>query len=167
MAPEFLPFIAFVVLSALAILALVLGVGLILWSRYQPNLVALLRSLSVLAFSGFLVVGLVLLFLGKHIHQQYFLNEPLVTACGAQGQLTEVQRLLDRGASPDSYGIDYTETALIAAARTGNQNVVALLLRKGADPKLTDSEGKTAVERAKETKHDEIASAIEQSRKLK
>jgi len=166
MAPEFLPFIAFVGLAALALFALVLGVVLTVCARYQPKLAALLRALSVLAFSGLLVVCLVLFFLGRHIRQQYFLNEPLVIAC-RQGQLSEVQRLLDRGASPDAYGIDYMETALIAAARSGSRDIVGLLLRRGADPELRDSDGKTAAERAKEAKHNEIASVIERSRKVK
>lgn len=164
MAPELLLCIAFVFLATLAFLMLLLGVGLIVWSRYQPKRATLFRSFSAFAICGLLVVGLVLYVLGRHIHQQYDLNEPLVTACGEHEQLTEVERLLSRGASPDAYGIDYKETALIAAARTGNQDVVDLLLKRGADPDLMDSDGKTAIARAKDTKHDEIATDIEQSR---
>ena len=166
MAPEFLPFIAFVVLAALALLALILGVVLIVWARYQPKLSGLLRVLSVFAFSGLLVISLLLFLLGRHIRQQYWLNEPMVIAC-CQGQLSEVQRLLTRGASPDAYGVDYTETALIAAARCGNRDIVALLLRNGANAELRDSRGKTAVDHAKEANYDEIASMIERSQKVK
>ena len=74
---------------------------------------------------------------------------------------------MDRGASPDAYGIDFVETALIAAARTGNREIVTLLLRSGADAELRDSEGKTALDRAREAKQDEIASVIERYRKVK
>ncbi len=166
MAPEFLPFFGFLVLAALALGALILGIALIVWARYQPKLAGLLRAFSVVAFLGFLAIGLPLFLLGKHIHQQYFLNEPLVTAC-AEGQFAEVQRLPARGASPDAYGIDYYETALVAAARSGNRDIVALLLKSGANLKLRDSDGKTALERAKEANRDEIATLIEKARDRK
>ena len=165
MAPEFFPFIGFAMLAALALVALVFGIVLVVWSRYQPKLAGLLRALSVLAFSGLLVLSLLLFFVGRYLRQQYWLNEPLVIAC-EQGQLSEVQRLLSHGASPDAYGIDYEETALIAAARSGDRDIVSLLLRSGADPRLRDSDGRTALDRARETKHDEIASMIERSRKV-
>lgn len=100
--------------------------------------------------------------LGANIRQQYFLNEPFVSGC-SQGDLAEAQRLLSRGASPDAYGVDFVETALIAASRNGHAEIVTLLLRSGAHTRLQDSEGKTALQRAREAGHTNIVTVLEHS----
>ena len=164
MAPEFFPFFVFVGLAVVALIGLVVSVFLLIWSRYNNRLRQVLRVLSATTFSGVVVVGLVLFVLGAKIRQQYFLNEPFVSACGA-GDLAEVQRLLSRDASPDAYGVDYVETALIAASRSGHREIVLLLLRSGANVDLQDSGGKTALQRAKESGQNETVSVLEQARK--
>ena len=162
MAPEFFPFIAFVGFAVIALIGLVAGAVLLVWGHYNIRLRKVLRILSAVAFSGVAVVALVLFVLGAKIRQQYFLNEPFVSACG-NGDIAEAQRLLSRGASPGAYGVDFVETALIAASRSGHPEVVAFLLRSGAHPDLQDVEGKTALQRAKEAGHKEIVSMLEQA----
>jgi ankyrin repeat protein len=71
-----------------------------------------------------------------------------MVAAASRGNVEEVGQLLDRGASPDAYGVDYVETALIAAVRSESEEIVALLLSNGANPDLTDFEGVTALEHA-------------------
>lgn len=162
MAPEFFPFIAFVGLAVIALIALLAAVVLLVWAHYNIRLRKVLRILSAVAFSGVALVALVLFVLGAKIRQQYFLNEPFVSACGS-GNIAEAQRLLSSGASPDAYGVDFAETALIAASWNGHPEVVALLLRSGAHPDLQDIEGKTALQRAKEADHKEIVAMLEQA----
>jgi len=69
--------------------------------------------------------------------------------------------LLAAGASPDAYGVDYRRTALIAAASKGHREIVLLLLQKGATLDLTDDEGNTALDRAKELHQAQIVSLLE------
>jgi hypothetical protein len=168
MAPEFFPFIGFgilavIVVGGLAAAAVLFVVRLLLHRRgprWARRLVTVLCCASV---AGVLLLSLCLALLGGKIRQQYFLNEPFVTACG-DGDLAKAQELLARGASPDAYGIDFVDTALSAAAASGHKEIVALLLRSGAHIDQKDSNGKTAEERARETGHGEIAQMIEASK---
>jgi ankyrin repeat protein len=164
MAPEFFPFLAFFFLAVIAVICIIISVMLFVWWRYQKKH-RVARILSVLAFSGTLIVVLLLLFIGLNIRQQFFLNEPLVSAC-AEGNLSESQRLLARGASPDAYGVDFMQTALISATRSGHLEIVELLLRNGADINLQDCYGRTALDYAKEAGQSEIAIALEQADRL-
>ncbi len=106
-----------------------------------------------LAIAGSLLLFLVLL--GGWLYQIYFLNERLAIAAG-EGDLAKVQLLLARGASPNSEGPDGVSTALIEAAWGGHTAIVELLLAKGADVNRRDSEGKRALDRAREEGHEEI-----------
>jgi hypothetical protein len=152
MAPEFFPIFAFLGLAVIALTGLCVGVVRAILTRRVPRLLC-----SVVA-----VAVLLLLILGMSIRQQYFLNEPFASACGG-GDIAEAQRLLLCGASPDAYGIDFRETALIAASRYGNREIVEFLLRNGANVDLMDSYGKTALQRAKEAGHGDIVRLIEQA----
>lgn len=159
MAPEFIPFLAFAGLAILAMVGLVGGLALLVWARFSVRQRRALRKTAVVTLSVVFAIALVLTVLGVRIRQQYFLNEPFVGACG-QGNLAEAQRLLSRGASPDAYGVDYAETALIAASGAGHPEVVSLLLRNGAHTELQDSYGETAIQRAKERGHKEVVSIL-------
>jgi ankyrin repeat protein len=145
MAPEFFPFIVFAGLGVIALVGVCVGIPFLLFAYRKKHL--RLPAAFVLSAVAFVVIAL--LALGSLIWQQFFLNEPLVTACG-QGDLETAQRLLAQGASPDAYGIDFVETALIAASRGGHRDIVKLLLSKGATVDLKDSQGKTSLDRAHE-----------------
>jgi hypothetical protein len=109
---------------------------------------------------GIPVIALLLLILGLAIRQQFFLSEPFVTACSANN-IEEAKSLLGRGASVDAYGIDFRETALIVAAEQGKIEIVEWLLTNGAKAERTDSRGRTALERAKETKQKDVVRPLE------
>jgi hypothetical protein len=77
--------------------------------------------------------------------------DDLVEAAG-NGDLDNVDRLLDAGVSPDaaSFGV----TALVAAAEHGHAKVIERLIGAGADVNLRDQRGMTALDyatRAKQT----------------
>lgn len=158
MAPEFFPFCAFICLALATLTVCALGVALMVSARRRrgPRILATL----VLAVAGAMVLALFLL--GARIRQQFFLNEPLVGACG-RGDLAEARRLLAAGASPDAYGVDFMETALIVASRCGRREVVELLLSKGATVGLRDSWGRTALQRAEEGHHRGIVLLLEKA----
>ena len=153
MAPEFLPFIAAGVLILASLVAMaVLAIVFVVRKRLPRPLplLALLSTSGLLLVTGFGV---------SSVRQHYFLDEPMAIAA-ASGRLAEVQQLLDKGASPDAWGVDYVSPALVGAAEEGHVAVVKLLLERGADPDLRDSGGKTAAERARERGHVEVVQLI-------
>jgi uncharacterized protein len=158
MAPEFVPFVAFLVLAIAAIAGVIVGVVLLISARGKKGR----RLVSVAVLVATVAVLLVLLLMAANIRQQFFLNEPFVTACG-QGDLAEAERLLARGASPNAYGIDFAQTALIAASEQGHRDIVVLLLDNGAKVGLRDIMGRTALDRAKERGHRDIVVLLEEA----
>jgi len=154
-APEFFPILAFIGLAFVALVAFPIGVAFAIAARDSSKVPSLLAAFSAMAFSAGAVAVIVLFVLGTRIRQQYFLNEPLVSAC-SEGDLAQAQWLLARGASADAYGVDFAETALIAACRSGHREIVSLLLRSGANAGLQDTQGKTALQRAREAGHDDV-----------
>ena len=69
---------------------------------------------------------------------------PLHYAC-AKGQLEVAQFLIANGAIVDSVSLGNT-TPLMMAVQSGNEQVVKLLLDKGADLQLRNSQGLTAID---------------------
>ena len=55
---------------------------------------------------------------------------------------------------------DYVYSALIAAVKTGSAPMVGALLQAGADPKFKDSEGKTALDRAREANNADLVALL-------
>jgi ankyrin repeat protein len=110
-----------------------------------------LRNLAILA-------AVLALFGGR----LYFVdaNESLAIAA-AEGDISQVRRLLARGASPNGYGPDGHAPALVYAAGNNNVEIVKVLLEKGADPKRRDFEGKTALDRARENRSIEVIKILE------
>jgi len=66
----------------------------------------------------------------------------LYAASGTKTSPKVIPALVKLGAGPNSYGPNH-KTALMYAAESGNEAVVDALLKAGADPKATDSDGKT------------------------
>jgi ankyrin repeat protein len=73
------------------------------------------------------------------------------------GKLQTVVWLLDHGADVDSLNL-WNATPLLGAARNGFDDVVKLLLDRGASPDLSDKSQNTALDMAAD--HPEIASAL-------
>jgi hypothetical protein len=106
-----------------------------------------------------------LLFAGAYMrgtYEQYWLNEPLCTAAG-DGDRAEVERLLERGASPDAEGIDFIDRAIVVASSEGHRDIVALLVEHGADVNLRDSSGHTALYWARAKGYDDISQLLIQA----
>ena len=115
-----------------------------------PGLVLLLLTIIVRSkrkvLANLLAINIIfLLVLGGWLYKVYWLDEPL-PGFAAKGDLQHVQSLLNRGADPNSDGIDGVERAIVAAAESGNAEIVDLLIKKGADVNLRDGEGRTALD---------------------
>ena len=78
----------------------------------------------------------------------------------ANGHADVVVLLLAAGADPDRSGPNY-EPPLVAAARRGDLAMVTALLEAGADTGLGDNTGRTALQWARDLRHDDIMKALE------
>jgi ankyrin repeat protein len=80
----------------------------------------------------------------------------------ASGDDAITRLLLERGARVDAVSPvkSGAYTPLMMAAREGHDSTALLLLEHGANPKLTNSEGLTAVQLAERAGKDHVASAI-------
>jgi hypothetical protein len=160
MAPEFFP-LFFCMFMVGAIVVVVLAAVFVEWTRRILGFIFafVLKYLRPLLFFALVPMVLMLIAMGWAIRQQYFLNEPMASAA-MQGNIDRVRMLLDRGASPDSWGIDYVRTALISAADEGHADIVELLLSKGADPSLRDDKGKSPLQHAREHGHEDVVALL-------
>ncbi len=104
-------------------------------------------------------MGTFLLLFGGYLYRVYFLNEPLAIAA-AEGNITAVRSLLSRGGSPDAEGVDGISTALVDASAGGYSQIVQLLIDRGADVNRANSQGKTALQAAREAKNNSIAQLL-------
>jgi hypothetical protein len=95
-------------------------------------------------------------------YQQYWLDEPLCTAAG-EGDIGTVERLLDEGASPDAWGIDFVDLAIVAAASGGHREIVALLIEHGADVNGRNSAGNSALDAARAEGYQDIVQMLIQA----
>jgi ankyrin repeat protein len=156
MAPEFIPFIVCGGLILASLLGCLVS-GVLMVSGRLRRRTWPLPLLTLLPTLGLMLATAVC---GKGIHQAFFLNEPMgIAAC--QGNIDEVRRLLDRGASPDSCDVDCRHPALVCAARAGHADIVELLLKHGADPDALDSQGASALQRARQGQHEVVVHMLE------
>jgi ankyrin repeat protein len=72
-----------------------------------------------------------------------------VMVAAMRGDAGALKPLLERGADVNVQGGDFGRTALLMATTTGREDVVKLLLDKGADPSATDRLGNTPLRWAK------------------
>ena len=80
----------------------------------------------------------------------------------ALGDIASVKDFIDRGIELDRLDSRATrpKTALIMAINFGRVEIVKLLLARGASKQVRDSEGKTALDYAKQTKHPELLALL-------
>lgn len=92
-------------------------------------------------------------------------NQPGWTAlhyAAASGDAAIAQLLVERGAKLDALSPrpSGAVTPLMMAAREGQDGIVRLLLGKGANPALKNTEGFTAAQLAKQAGHDKVAGLL-------
>lgn len=90
------------------------------------------------------------------------INRAFFGAC-VERQIEIMQFLLKNGADVNCIGDELGETPLMAAAQTGDAEAVTILLARGADPKILEREGETALSLALEYNHPEIAALLRQN----
>ncbi len=73
-----------------------------------------------------------------------------------------VAYLLENGADVNVQSKKRRFTALIVAASVGNIDIVNMLLERGADASITERDGYTALDRARQYEHPEVASRLEE-----
>jgi len=150
MAPEFLGFFVAIGLGAAC---LALATIALLSGRSRRRLWALVGLIPTAALTLLAFV---------HLRQEFILNEPMATAAH-QGRIETVRTLLDRGASPNSWGVDGAQTALMGACAAGHIQVVQLLIERGADVYLSDGPRRTALAYARELGHKDIEQVLIQA----
>jgi ankyrin repeat protein len=79
------------------------------------------------------------------------------------GQLGTVKILLEAGADPNLIDEDSGITPLISAVRGQYLGIICLLLQAGAKTNDKDSNGKTALDVAKEIKNSEIIRLLKEA----
>ena len=85
--------------------------------------------------------------------------QPLHAAVGARNR-ESVELLLDQRADPNArQQVGYTP--LMGAASAGREDIVLLLLSRGADKSLVSADGKTAADIAREHGHAELAQRLQ------
>ncbi len=84
-----------------------------------------------------------------------------------KGDFSNVKKYLDRGASPDSFGVDCVETALTSAIKSDKNEIVKFLLEKGANPNLKNLEQNFPLKIALEGNNKEIIDMLTQKGALK
>lgn len=118
-------------------------------------------ALMLASFNGHTEIAELLLNEGARVDDRNAEGRtPLIFA--ASGPFPDtVELLLEKGA--DSDAIDQVDewSALMFAAAEGNKKVVQVLLDHGADQSLTDKDGESALDFARNNDHTEVAELLE------
>jgi len=120
--------------------------------------------LMAAAFGGHVEIASMLIERGAHVDAVDRLSKNAMTYAAGEGRTDVVRVLLARGVDPNRvYANDLT--ALMWAAGYGRATTVKVLLEAGARADLRDNRGKTALDIAREQKHDEIVRLLETATK--
>jgi uncharacterized protein len=83
-----------------------------------------------------------------NFEQRNFLNDTVLHTVSGWGQLDAVKALVNAGADVNAKG-DQGATPLFNAAMGGNADVVAFLLKSGADPRICNEYNRSVLDYAK------------------
>jgi uncharacterized protein len=121
--------------------------------------------LHIAAWEGQEETARVLLNAGADVNGEKGESSPLIwVVFTEQPNLKLVKLLIDHGADVNWHGGLEKETPLHYAAKYGNIELAKLLLKANADPKSKKYNGKTPLDLAKETKHEDIVKLLESAK---
>ena len=109
-------------------------------------------STNLVLFVLLFMLGIILL-----CGSSWFTKSPSLVLVARNGDTNQLKRLILAGRSVDETFGTARRTALMIAARAGNENVVRILLDQGAQVTATDINGKSAIDFALENAHTNIA----------
>jgi ankyrin repeat protein len=102
-----------------------------------------------------------LLAVGGDPNRRNDLGRTALMFASSYGFIGVAQALLDGGADTNVVPTDQTRwTALMAAACAGRADVIRLLLERGADAALRDSNGQTPLACARSNRHSEVVKIL-------
>lgn len=97
---------------------------------------------------------------GVDIHYRDGWHTTALMMATSHGQIECVRFLIENGADPDERS-RFNATPLIWAAESGKMEIVELLIENGAVTSLTDENGLTAADHARQNSHNELARFID------
>lgn len=116
--------------------------------------------LIIVAENGYELGVRYLISRGARINDKGLNSRTPLGVAAAAGYDTILVHLLKAGADPDKTGLR-REVPLIRAARNGHLEAVKVLIENGAYPDDTDLTGRTALDWAREQRHQKIVSYLE------
>ena len=81
----------------------------------------------------------------------------------AAGELAKATLLLDHGADVDAIDLEYQSTPLGVAVRSGQRDLVGLLLERGADPNAAGAPWATPLAWARKRGHTDLEATLRQA----
>ena len=118
-------------------------------------------ALLLAAFQGVPQVIKALVDAGSNVNHTNMHGRPPLSFAVAWNDEVSTQYLLDHGANPNIQDEHGTTPLMLAAMEAHHINIVHLLLRKGADIKLKDQNGMTALDHAIDRNNSAAAHVLE------
>jgi ankyrin repeat protein len=100
---------------------------------------------------------------GTSVLHEMAIGAPPTDDAGRMQQLGIAREILQRGVAVDGRSGVHQTTPLMLAAVSGNRELLTLLLQHGADPRLTNAKGESALSYARRKGRDDIARLLEEA----